>query len=422
MSEYRGIFFEPEILNEIRERFIFMESDPISGKRIYLENAGGTLTLKKVVELAGEYTSFPDNSGRSNSTSRKIDEVMTRGIEDIKTLIGASSGVIALGESTTANAFKALTSIIFNVPGENVVTTDLDHPAVYDASKILADRFNKEWRVAGLSRSTGMVDHVSVLKHIDSRTIVLALIHSSNTVGTKNDIKTIIRKARDIKPDLFVLVDGAQYGSHTLIDVDDLGCDIYLVSSYKMYSKSGASALYLSDRASKLPHDRLEGKPGNYWELGTREPAGYAAWSAVVDYLCWLGRRFKCSEDKRELILTAFDAIGRHEWALTNRMLYGSDKTPGMVKMRNVTIAGEVHDLQLKDPVFLFCVKGKDTAEVVAEFEKSNIRVHNRVSDAYSRYTLEALGIEEGVRVSACHYTSPQEVDVFLNTLQRIAE
>ena len=52
---------------------------------------------------------------------------------------------------------------------------------------------------------------------------------------------------------------------------------------------------------------------------------------------------------------------------------------------------------------------------------ENGIIVHNRTSDAYSRHTLKALGIEECVRVSFCHYNTSDEVDVFPATLQRVA-
>lgn len=62
------------------------------------------------------------------------------------------------------------------------------------------------------------------------------------------------------------------------------------------------------------------------------------------------------------------------------------------------------------------------SAEVVSALNSHGIIVHNRISDAYSQHTLKALGIEEGIRVSAGHYTSPQEVDAFLEALRRIAQ
>ncbi|MFH1007654.1 MAG: aminotransferase class V-fold PLP-dependent enzyme [Candidatus Latescibacterota bacterium] len=149
MNLNKGKLFDDALLTQIRDRFACVEADPVSGKRIYLENAGGSLTLKRVVELVAEQTALPDNAGRANPTSREVERLIAQGAEDLKTLLGASSGCVALGESTTSNAFKTLGAIIRHVPGQNVVTTNLDHPAIYDATQMLSKECGKEWRVAG---------------------------------------------------------------------------------------------------------------------------------------------------------------------------------------------------------------------------------------------------------------------------------
>ncbi len=419
MTAENGRPFPKDLLRQIRERFCHVESDPIVGPRIYLENTGGGLTLKKVVEVVAEQTALPDNAGRENATSRIITKMLAQGKEDVALLAGARSGVIAVGESTTALVYRILGAIIANVPGDNVVTTNLDHPAVYDATRILAERFQKQWRVAELSQRTGNVDPRAVLKHVDSNTALLAVIHASNITGMRNDVATMIREARKIKPDLVAVVDGAQHGCHELVDVEALQCDAYFLSSYKLFSKVGAAAAHIAERISRLPHDRLLGKPDNYWELGTREQAGYAAWSEVVNYLCWLGDHFTESSDRRERIAAAMKAIELHERALTYQMLRGTANARGLLDMDFVTVYGEVEDLTTREPCLAVNVQGMTTAEVIAYMAANGISVHNRVSDAYSKHTLKGLGIEECVRVSMGHYNSPEEAEAFLHALEQ---
>ncbi len=304
MKNYEDGLFSENVLARIRERFCHVDSDPYTGSRIYLENAGGSLTLKSVIDIVAEQTAMPDNAGRNNPASRAISRMMAAGKADVLRLLGAHSGVVMFGESTTANVFRMLSALMHGVPGGNVVTTNLDHPAVYDSTRILCERFGKQWRVAGLNPATGTVPAESILQHIDKDTIVLSVIHGSNILGTVNDIARIVEEARRIKPDLYVIADGAQHGAHGSVDVEALGCDAYTLGSYKLFSKVGASVAWLSDRLAALPHDRLLGKPESHWELGTREQAGYAGWTAVVDYLCWLGGHQRmCSRLLRTLQL-----------------------------------------------------------------------------------------------------------------------
>ncbi len=54
------------LIAAIRDRFAHVDSCPFQGPRIYLENGGGALTLKSVVETSAIYAAIPDNQGRDN--------------------------------------------------------------------------------------------------------------------------------------------------------------------------------------------------------------------------------------------------------------------------------------------------------------------------------------------------------------------
>ena len=49
---------EMEIIKNIREKFAHVEDCPYSGKRIFFENAGGSLTLKSVVDRSALMASY----------------------------------------------------------------------------------------------------------------------------------------------------------------------------------------------------------------------------------------------------------------------------------------------------------------------------------------------------------------------------
>lgn len=419
VQQSRPRLFDAVLLAQVRSRFAHVEEDPATGRRTYLESAGGALRLRSVVAEVERLTAIPDNSGRSNPSSSEIDEVIGQGTRDVALLLGAQSGVVAFGESTTVNAFRILRAIISSQPGGNVVTTNLDHPAVYDSTRLLAAWYGKQWRVAGLNPRTGSVEPAEVLKHVDSRTVALALIHDSNVNGAVIDVKTIIREARAVKPDLYVVVDGAQHAPHSLVNVHDLDCDAYLISSYKFFSKMGASCAYLSDRTACLPHEQILGKPNNVWDLGTREAAAYAAWTLVVDYLCWLGAHFRAEGGRKEMAQAGIQAISAHERELHNLLLGGREGLPGLSQLPRLRVYPEAPESE-RGPIAALGVTGKTASQVVNWLEREGFRVHERVSDAYSKHTLAAMGIQECVRVSLAHYNSPQEVMTFLQTIGRL--
>ena len=63
---------QENLLKEIRNKFCHVDSCPFSGKRIFFENAGGSLTLKSVAKRSGELAAIPDNQGRDNKGSQGI--------------------------------------------------------------------------------------------------------------------------------------------------------------------------------------------------------------------------------------------------------------------------------------------------------------------------------------------------------------
>jgi cysteine desulfurase/selenocysteine lyase len=77
---------------------------------------------------------------------------------------------------------------------------------------------------------------------LSSRTKFVAVVHVSNTLGTINPIKAIIKSAH--AKDIPVLVDGAQAVPHMKVDVQELNADFYAFSSHKMCGPTGFGILY----------------------------------------------------------------------------------------------------------------------------------------------------------------------------------
>jgi len=76
--------YSPELMEEIRSRFEYVDWDPYSGKRIYLEAASGSLRPKSVIEAMAKETCLPDQQGRANPGSAHSVEVTAKGIESAK--------------------------------------------------------------------------------------------------------------------------------------------------------------------------------------------------------------------------------------------------------------------------------------------------------------------------------------------------
>lgn len=413
-------FFPENVLRETRSRFCYVGSDPFSGQRVWLDSASGSLRLRAAALITGAQTEFPDQLGRANPGSRHAGELLSRGLEDVKLFLGARSGTVAPAMSSTHAVFRTVDAILRSHRGSNVVTTDLEHPCTYDSTWYFAKNYGKEWRVAHLNPETGFVDPEAILNQVDRDTCLIAMVHGSNMTGAVLDVATVAKEARKISPDVFVLVDGVQYAPHAPVDVHELDVDAYVFGPYKVFCSKGIGFAYLSERTAVLDHWRLRGNAQDSWSLGSAEEATYGAWSAVVDYLVWLGGFFTKVDDRRARVVAAMIASGQHIRALLERLVSGTESQPGVARMGHVRLHGVTPGSANRLCLLLLSIAGMTSSEAVELYNSAGVRVHNRVKDAYSRHTLEALGIEEAVRPSACHYNSPADIDRFLEVTAQL--
>ena len=193
-------FFPGDLLNEIRDRFYYVDSDPEGNRRVFLESASGSLRLKSMVDVLAEQSTTPDQLGRANAGSVAAGEIMDRGVEDVRLFLGATSGTIMPALSSTHAIFRAVNAVLAATGGTNVVTTDLEHPSVYDSTDKFAALYGKERRVAHVDRDTGSVSAEEILDLVDKDTALVSLVHASNVTGAILDVKTVATEARKSAP------------------------------------------------------------------------------------------------------------------------------------------------------------------------------------------------------------------------------
>jgi len=413
-EDYKKSLYSPRLMREIRSRFVYADSDPYSGKRIYLDAASGSLRPESVIEAMAKETCLPDQQGRANPGSAHSMEVTAKGIEDLMTFFGAKSGQTIPGWSSSHVIYRITNAVLSSIPGKNIVTTGLDHASVRSAVTQFCEQYGKEERVAAPGRETGSVALDTIFERIDKGTCFLVVTHTSNVTGEVYDVKKIVKEARKIKPDLYILVDGVQFSPSGLIDVEEIGADAYVIAPYKNYGVKGCGYAHVSDRMAMLPHWRYTFKPETSWDLGGVEHQSYAAWSAVVDYLYWLGGHFTDSADRRARVVAAMKSIKAHSTGLLAMIMNGSDKIAGFKDMKHVTVYGMGEDLSSRVCLVGFNLDGMESTEGCELFKAKQLRLHAPGQDPFFAAMLKQLGISSFIRLSACHYNTPEEIELFL--------
>lgn len=414
--------FDDELLREIREKFCYVERDHTDKKRLFFENSGGSLRLKAAVEAKCNMEQIPDCPERTNDIAEFLQATKHKALKDLREVIfGAKGGAIVCELTASQVMFRIVRAIVENIPGSNVITTSVEHPSAHDAAQMFAQKTGKEFRVAMANPKTGGVDTSEILRHVDENTCLLSVMSASNVSGYVFDIAEIVREARKIKPDLFIITDGVQHLPHSPFDAYKLGVDAVNFAPYKAFGIRGCGYGWVSDRVATLPHDKLLGKVPEEWELGTFPHPNFAAISAVVDYVCWLGSHFTNSVDRRELYVAGMEKIHAHEHSLWIRMMDGSDKVPGLRKQEGVDVFLDSPNDVDRDFIAAIGIKGMDMAEAVRQYYARGVTVFERVNTSlYSKRIIESLGLTGAIRVSPLHCHTVEEIDEFLKITQEI--
>ncbi len=417
-----GKLLDSELLGEIREKFAYIDTDPLTKEaRIFLDNAGGSFRLKLANERFAEIDLIPDHPMREHRTAVYLSDIEKQGIDDIRTIFNAKNGAI-VPYYTASQAIFNLTGVVAeHVEGTNIVTTALEHPSLYDAAQFYADKFGKELRVAPTNKITGGVDVEEITKLIDKDTISLNFIYASNISGGILDVETIIKEAKKIKPDIYIIIDAVQHAPHGLIDLEKTVVDVINFAPYKFFGIRGVGFAYVSDRATHLPHQRLLGKSDEELGLGSVTPGHYAAISAVVDYVCWLGEKFTNTSDRRSLYEAGMTAISQHERALLQILLDGTESVDGLRMLDGVTVHLDYEDLSKRDFIVGISLEGIDYNVAVDLYSRENIIVYDRVaSSIYSKRMLESFDMDGAIRISPMHCQSKEEILTFLKVTKKI--
>lgn len=418
-----GQLMPAELTAQVREKYYFVDEDPFTKKRrLFFDNSGGSFRLKDASRRFQEVDDLPNCGGHGGAASDYLDTLRPQACKDLATMFNAKDGCIVTSMTASIIVFDVSECIIENIPGTNVVTTQLEHPSAFDGCAAAARKFGKELRVAKTDPRTGAIPVEEVIKLIDKDTCLLSVILTSNITGAIMDIETIVREARKIKPDLYIVCDSVQHTPHGLFDMQACPVDCVNFAPYKFGGIRGLGAGWISERVMNLPHRKLIEERQDNWEMGGCAPAHYAELSAIFDYVCWLGSHFIDTDDRRKLYVEGMTRITLHERALLDRLLHGSDEVPGVLDIPGVHCAVEMDNLEERDLIVPLTFDNMTCEEAARVYEANGVVVHERTDKSlYSARQVNSIGEHGIVRISPLHCHTFDDIDEFLKITARIA-
>jgi cysteine desulfurase family protein (TIGR01976 family) len=369
--------------------------------RVYLDNPGGTQVHGSVIEAVAEYyRRFNANLGGPFETSVESDRVLAEARAYAARFLGAEADEIVFGANMTTLTMHASRALCRELgPGDEVLVTGLDHDANVTPWVLAARDRGAEVRLARFDPDTCLIDTADFAAQLSDRTRIAAFGYASNGAGTVNDVAELCRLAREAGAISYV--DAVHYAPHGRIDAATLGADFVVCSAYKLFGPhvgilAGRNGMLARHRPYKVrpSHD----EPPWSWETGTVNLEGIHGTTAAIRYLDSVG----------------IDRIAGYERMLAARLIEGLDAIDGVTQYGT-------RDLDRRVPTVMFTVEGRTPGDVSRALAERGIFVWD--GNYYALELMERLGLEGhggAVRVGAAHYTTPEEIDVFLEAVAAV--
>lgn len=397
-------------VENIRKQFPVLHQKVNGRDLVYFDNAATNQKPDVVINsLVDYYSNYNANIHRGIHT---LAEKATKAYEQTRALakefINAASEqeiIFVRGVTEAINLVAASYGKAFIREGDEIIISGLEHH-----SNIVPWQFVCQDRKAVLKvidvNDNGELDIEHFKTLISSRTKLVAVNHASNSLGTINPIKQIIDLAH--ANHAVVLIDGAQAGAHLQIDVQALNCDFYCLSSHKMFGPTGTGILYgkknllelmppyqgggemiKSVSFEKTTYNDLPYK----FEAGTPNIADVIAFGKAIEFINSIGK----------------EAIAAHEHEL---LVYATDR---IKTLPHVRVIGEAKE---KVGVLSFSIEGIHPFDIGQMLDARGIAV--RTGHHCTEPLMARLGVEGTVRASFSVYNTKQEVDQFIEGLDRI--
>ena len=106
--------------------------------------------------------------------------------------------------------------------------------------------------------------------------------------------------------------------------------------------------------------------------------------------------------------------IRAHQTGLLSLLLDGTDTVPGFRQMPHVTVYGMGQDLTRQTLLVGFNLQGIESAQGCEMYREHQVRLHAPGRDPFFAAMLHQLGISSFIRLSGCHYNTPDEIAMFL--------
>ncbi len=273
------------------------------GKRLaYLDNAATSQKPRCVIDAVTRYYQSQNANIHRGvySLSEEATGAYEAGREAARRFLHARDAREIIFVRGTTEAINLVASAYGQrniAAGDDIILSAMEHHSNIVPWQLLCERTGAHLRVIPMN-DRGELCMDAYEKLFGPRTRFVSVVHVSNSLGTVNPVKEIVRIAHS--HGVPVMLDGAQAAWHLPINVQELDCDFYAFSGHKTCGPTGIGVLYGKlNFLEKMPPYQGGGdmiasvtfEKTTYadvphrFEAGTPNIAGVIGLHAALDYL-----------------------------------------------------------------------------------------------------------------------------------------
>lgn len=396
-------------VEKIRKDFLALDQK-IKGKTlVYLDSAATSLKPKSVTQRIEHFYNFEAANIHRGIHSLSIQA--TAAYEEVRDKIATfieakdrSEIIFTTGATDAINLVAHSYGEPFLASGDEILISEMEHHSNLVPWQILCERKGCVLKYIPVNLKGELIIE-DFYKSLNEKTKFVSITHCSNTLGTINPIKDIIRAAHE--KGALVMVDAAQSIPSLSISVTELDCDFLAFSGHKIFGPFGVGVLYGKRfHLERMPPYRTGGgmisevhwmkstynEPPFRFEAGTPPIAEVVALGAAIDYVTQLGIH-KIKNYKDDLVKQA---------------------TSALKEIKGLKIIGEAHH---KSSVVSFVIQGFHPNDIGEILNQEGIAV--RTGHHCTQPLLHKLGLTSVIRTSYSIYNHYEDIDRLIKGIHK---
>ncbi len=389
-------------------------SDPSLSNQVFFENAGGSYMCKQVINRFNNY--YVKRKVQPYGPYKSSEEAgieMDKARERMAKYLNVLPEEVSFGPSTSQNTYVLSHGFLDSMKeGDAIIVSEQEHEANAGSWHRMRERGVEviEWKI---DKESGRLDIDELKKLLKENVKIVAVTHCSNIVGEINPIKEISQLVHENNS--ILITDGVSLCPHGFPDIEEIGADVYLFSSYKTYGPH-QGVMIIRERAKKMLRNQghfFNSKyPDKFMIPAGPDHAQIAASNGIIDYFEEIYYHHFSENTSLKNISQKITSLFRDAETENLKPLLDYIST-----RNDLRLIGPSNNI-IRAPTVAFISKHKESGEIVKNLATQNIMAG--AGDFYAYRPLKAIGIEPEkgvVRLSFVHYTTLDEVHSAIKAL-----